>query len=62
LASDKVDKTSFLTDANGVAQLKLERPGIWALKVNVREPAAGVALQDYDFTSFTATLTLEVRP
>lgn len=50
------------TDAKGIATLKLGSAGVWALKANSREPAAGTALQDYDFTSYTATLTFEVRP
>ncbi len=53
---------STSTGREGVAAVRVAQPGTWVLKINTREPATGEALRHYDFTSYTATLSLEVRP
>lgn len=47
------------TDAAGIAQLTLGRPGRWLLAVNATEPYPDPAICDRN--NYNATLTLEVR-
>jgi uncharacterized GH25 family protein len=49
-------------DRDGVATIRPDRAGTWVLKVNVKRPAPEASRSEFDTESFTATLTLEVRP
>jgi len=55
---------SYATTANkdGVATIRPDRAGTWVVKVNVKRPAPDVQKSEFDTESFTATLSLEVRP
>lgn len=53
---------STTTDREGVATIRPSQPGTWVLKVNTKRPATGAAQKQYDYDSYTATLTLEIRP
>jgi uncharacterized GH25 family protein len=53
---------STSTGREGIAKVRVSQPGTWVLKVNTRENAVGEALTHYDYTSYTATLSLEIRP
>jgi uncharacterized GH25 family protein len=50
------------TGRDGVATVRATPAGTWVLKVAARRLANGAARDQYDFESFTTTLTLEVRP
>lgn len=54
----------YATTANkdGVATVRPDRAGTWVVKVNVKRPAPEASRSEFDTESFTATLTLEVRP
>ena len=54
----------YATNANkeGVATIRPDRAGTWVLKVNVKRAAPESLRSEFDQESFTATLTLEVRP
>lgn len=47
-------------DEKGIATIRASQPGTWVLKVNARVPAVGDDLKQYDFTSYTGTLSLEI--
>jgi uncharacterized GH25 family protein len=53
---------STTTGRDGVAAVRVSQPGTWVLRVNTREPAVAAALAEYDYTSYTATLSFEVQP
>ena len=49
-------------DADGVAAVRCDRAGTWVVKAAVKRPAPADKRSEYDTESFTATVTLEVRP
>jgi uncharacterized GH25 family protein len=53
---------STTTDREGVATIRPSQAGTWVLKVNAKRSATGAAREQYDYDSYTATLTLEIRP
>ncbi len=50
------------TNRDGEARVRPSQPGTWVLKVNTRLLATGSDRDEYDYDSFTATLTLEIQP
>jgi uncharacterized GH25 family protein len=50
------------TNRDGEASVRPSQAGTWVLKVNTRLLATGADRQEYDYDSFTATLTLEIQP
>jgi uncharacterized GH25 family protein len=50
------------SDRKGEFAVRPERAGTWVVKVNVKRLTQGKTREEYDFESYTATLTLEVRP
>jgi uncharacterized GH25 family protein len=50
------------TDRTGVVRVRPSRAGTWVLCVNVRRAAADAVRGEYDYESYTASLTLEIRP
>jgi uncharacterized GH25 family protein len=58
------DAWCYATSTNhaGEAVVRADQAGIWVLRVHVRKPARGAAREQYDYESYTSTLTLEVRP
>jgi hypothetical protein len=50
------------TDHDGIAAVRATQAGTWVLKVRLKRPAAKEAQEEYDIESYTATLTLEIRP
>lgn len=50
------------TNRQGEATLRPNRSGTWVVKVNTKVDATGAALKDYDYTSYTTTLALEIEP
>ncbi|MFO0824796.1 MAG: DUF4198 domain-containing protein [Gemmataceae bacterium] len=58
------DAWSYATESNrkGEFTVRPERAGTWVVKVSVKKLTQGKTRDEYDFDSYTATLTLEVRP
>jgi uncharacterized GH25 family protein len=50
------------SDRKGEFTVRPTRPGTWVIRANVKTLTQGSTREQYDFDSFTATLTLEVRP
>jgi uncharacterized GH25 family protein len=50
------------TNGDGVALVCPTCPGTWVLKVNTKRLTNGGTREQYDFESFTTTLTLEIQP
>ena len=50
------------TNHSGEARVRADKPGVWVLRVHLRQPARGAVREQYDYESYTTTLTLEVRP
>jgi uncharacterized GH25 family protein len=50
------------TNREGVAEVRPTQAGTWVLKVNTKRLTSGSIREQYDFESFTTTLTLEIRP
>jgi len=50
------------TDHDGIATVRATQAGTWLLRVKLKRPAAKEAQNEYDIESYTATLTLEIRP
>lgn len=50
------------TDREGQATVVPNQAGTWVLKVHVQRLANEAVRKEYDFESFTTTLTLEVKP
>jgi uncharacterized GH25 family protein len=46
----------------GVASVRPSQAGSWLLRVNVKRPTTGSLREQYDYESFTTTLTLEILP
>ncbi len=58
------DAWCYATNTNheGEATVRVGEPGIWVLRVHLRKPAGEAARAQYDYESYTTTLTLEIRP
>lgn len=58
------DAWNYATESNrkGEFTVRPERAGTWVVKVSVKKLTHGDTRAQYDFDSYTATLTLEVRP
>jgi uncharacterized GH25 family protein len=58
------DAWSYATESNrkGEFTIRPSMAGTWVVKVNVKKLTQGKTREDYDFESYTATLTLDVRP
>lgn len=58
------DAWSYATESNrkGEFTVRPGEAGTWVIKANVKRLAKGDAREQYDFESYTATLTLEVQP
>ena len=58
------DAWSYATESNrkGEFIVRPSKAGTWVVKVNVKKLTQGKTREEYDFESYTATLTLEVRP
>jgi uncharacterized GH25 family protein len=50
------------TNRDGIASIRPSQAGTWVLKVYTRQLATGASREQYDFDSFTSTLTLEIQP
>ncbi|MCS7014979.1 MAG: DUF4198 domain-containing protein [Gemmatales bacterium] len=50
------------TDRDGVVSIPVNQPGTWVVRVRHRRPAPEAERASVDYETFTATLTLEVRP
>jgi cobalt/nickel transport protein len=50
------------TGRDGVATVRAAPAGTWVLKVSAKRLTNGATRAEYDFESFTTTLTLEIRP
>ncbi len=53
---------AIATDREGTATVRPQQAGVWTLMVRSRKLTAGDTREEYDFDSYTATLTLEIRP
>lgn len=55
---------SYATESNrkGEFTVRPSRAGTWVVKVSAKKLTQGAVREQYDFESYTATLTLEVRP
>jgi len=55
---------SYATESNrkGEFTVRPSKAGTWVVKVSVKKLTQGKTREEYDFESYTATLTLEVRP
>ena len=58
------DAWCYATESNkkGEFTVRPSQAGTWVIKVNVKKLTQGKTREQYDFESYTATLTLEVRP
>lgn len=58
------DAWCYATESNrkGEFTVRPGQAGTWVVKVTVKRLTQGTTRQQYDFESFTATLTLEVQP
>ncbi len=50
------------TDRGGIAVVRPQQAGVWTLMVRSRRLTSGETREEYDFDSYTGTLTLEIRP
>ena len=50
------------SDRKGEFTVRPSQPGTWVVRVTVKKLNQGAVREQYDFESFTTTLTLEVRP
>lgn len=48
------------TNREGIARIHANQPGTWVIKVHHKRPTSGPIHDQYDFDSFTTTLTFEV--
>jgi len=48
--------------AKGEFTVRPSRAGTWVVKASVKKLTQGATREQYDFESYNATLTLEVRP
>ncbi len=53
---------AIATDREGIATVRPQQAGLWTLMVRSRQLASGETREEYDFDSYTGTLTLEIRP
>jgi uncharacterized GH25 family protein len=50
------------SDRKGEFSIRPSQAGTWVIKVNVKKLTQGKIREEYDYDSYTATLSLEVRP
>lgn len=50
------------TDREGIAVVRPQQAGVWSVMVQSRRLTSGETREEYDFDSYTGTLTLEIRP